>query len=279
MSRNVWQRVGCLAAAVLVALAVRGVAGEPPRETRGPSLERFAPKWNLGDGWVVETTSRPVQVRDDLAKADSKPVQWQFAVDRFEKSLDIDCIRLEVRCLDSASGEPRTSLWIDKQSRSIRRFETQMPVPGGFQTVARSFDFPSGQAAPVLGLLSTLPLELPAFTSAEAKGGQSFFYEMRSGPAEAKALGEVGFAYQVEQQVVSPANGQLKALLGEEFSKDLESRPVVEIRLSGHGYAVSQWWRPELPWAVYSDNGTTVSRLVKVLPRAQAAGTTREPKP
>ena len=132
-----------------LAAAARGAepaAADPARATRSPSFEQLIPKWELGDQWIVETTSRPLQVRGTAAaEAVCKPIQWQFAVARFEKQLTDDCYRVEVKCLAAGAAQPATVLWIDKQSRAIRQIQTQLPVPGGFRTITYNYEFSSGQ--------------------------------------------------------------------------------------------------------------------------------------
>ena len=261
-------------------LAVGGLAGalaaraadQPRRDARSPSFEQLIPRWELGDAWIVETVSQPFQVRGETsAQSRLRPIQWQFAVQRFEKALANDCYRLEVKCLAEGVPQPTTVLWVDKKSRAIRQIQTQIPTPDGFQTVTQSYAFSSGQPSPVLGPMTALPLDLPLFSGDQTKGMQTFTYETHAGPAGTKEVGELGFAHQVEQQVTPVATEQVKGLIHETYTKSLGEQPVVEVQLKSGEQQVRQLWQPGLPWPVYSKNGSTECRLVKVIPSDQKA--------
>jgi len=55
----------------------------------------------------------------------------------------------------------------------------------------------------------------------------------------------------------------VKGLFADIFAKDVAVQETVEVRIKGFDRQVRQLWQKGLPWPVYSDNGTTVSRLVK----------------
>lgn len=237
------------------------------RDTRSPDLQQLIPRWELGDSWIVETVSRPLQTRAEAdPDARCKPIQWQFAVARFEKALTDDCYRLEIKCLAEGPQQPTTVVWVDKESRAIRQIQTQIPTPDGFQTVTQSYEFASGQPSPVLGPISALPLDLPLFSGGGAKGKQTYMYETHTGTPGVKEVGELGFAHQVEQEVQPVENEQVKGLVHETYTKSLTNDPVVEVQLKSGPRQVRQLWQPGLPWPVYSKNSSTECRLVKVIP-------------
>ena len=263
------------AVSLVALLAVGGLVGTlgaraaegPQRDLRSPSFDQLIPRWELGDQWIVETVSQPRQVRgESSAESRIRPIQWQFAVQRFEKALTDDCYRLEVKCLAEGVPRPATVLWVDKKTRAIRKIQTQIPVPEGFQTITQSYAFSSGQPAAVLGPLSALPLDLPRFSGGEAKGMQTFMYETHGGLPGQKEVGELGFAHQVEQQVTPVASEQVKGLIHETYTKSLTEQPVVEVQLKSGDRQVRQLWQPGSPWPVYSKNGSTECRLIKVIP-------------
>jgi hypothetical protein len=176
-----------------------------------------------------------------------------------------DCYRLEITCL--AEGEqPTTVVWVDKKTRAIRQIQTQIPTAEGLQTFTQSYEFSSGQPSPVLGPLSALPLDLPLFAGEGSKGMQTFVYETHAGRRGTKAVGEIGFAHQVQQQVETVSSEQVKGLIHETYTKSLAEQPVVEVELKSGDRQVRQLWQPGLPWPVYSNNGSTECRLVKVIP-------------
>ena len=273
----VWQGVLAVMAG-LAAVWGAAAADLPERDTRSPTFDELMPRWELGDRWVVETVSQPLQVRGETSTQPvCRPIQWQFAVQRFEKSLTDDCYRVEINCLAAGAEQPSTVLWIDRKSRALRQIQTQLPVPGGFRTVTQSYEFAGGQPSPVLGPLTALPVDLPLFLGDQAKGMQTFTYETRMGPPGVKNVGELGFAHQIEQQVTPVASSEVKGLLSDSYAKSLTEQPTVEVRLKAYDRQVRQLWQPGLPWPVYSDSGSTVCRLVKVIPAGQTDEQQREP--
>ena len=266
----------CAGLAVLASLGVTCLvlaADTPPGATRSAAMDQVKPKWNLGDGWVVETATLPIQVRGNLAQmARSRPIQWQFTVQKYEKVIGDDCYRVVVRCLLPGPKQPTTVLWIDSKTQTLRQVQTEVPVAGQFRMLTESYEFRGGQRSPVLAPLTALPVDLPFFQGNKTKGLEKFTYEANVGPAGKKALGDLGFAYEVEQDVSEPSAQHVKSLVPDTFTKDLNTRPVVEVRLRGPGRQVRQLWQAGQPWPIYTDNGTTTSRLVKVIPANTASG-------
>lgn len=253
--------------AVMMILGLASLGRTAPEAERGMvDLRQVKPKWEVGDQWVVETRTLPIQARrEPTGLTRGRPVPWQFTVQQEEKLID-DCYRVEIRCLLEGAPQPVTVLWIDKKSGALRQVQTQFPSADGFRTVTESYDSAGAQPSPVLSMLTALPVDLPAFQGNEAKGLEKYGYESRIGPAGVKNPGELGFAFEVEQEVAQPGAEQVKGLLEEDFAKNLAERPVVEVRLKGVDRQVRQLWQAGLPWPVYADNGTTVARLVKVKP-------------
>lgn len=253
--------------AVLVGLGMACLvrAADPPQGgSRSVDFEQLRPRWQMGDQWTVETVSLPVQVRSPaIAQAKTQPIRWQFAVQKYEKLIGDDCYRVEVRCLEEGQ-QPMTVLWIDKKSHALKQIQTQIPTADGLKTVTESYEFAGGQPSPVLGPLSALPLDLPLFQGGQTKGTQKFNYEANIGPAGEKAVGDLGFTYEVQQDVSEPQAEQVKGLVDDSFKKSLENKPVVEVRLKRFDRQVRQLWQPGQPWPVYCDNGVTTSRLVQI---------------
>ncbi|NUQ63327.1 MAG: hypothetical protein HUU20_12680 [Pirellulales bacterium] len=255
--------------AVLIGLGMACLvwaADPPPAGQRSVDAGQLRPQWQMGDQWIVETVSLPVQVRSaGIAQAKSQPIRWQFAVQKYEKVVSDDCYRVEIRCLEEGQ-QPTTVLWIDKKSQALKQMQTQIPVPGGFRTVSESYEFASGQPSPVLSPISALPVDLPLFQSGQSKGSQTFTYEANVGAAGTKAVGDLGFAYEIQQEIVEAQPDQVKGLVAEGFAKSLENKPVVEVKLKRFDRQVRQLWQPGQPWPVYSSNGTTTCRLIEVIP-------------
>lgn len=268
-----------LLAGGLLSVWPTAILGQPAAEQttqRSAAVQPLVPNWNLGDKWTVEAVGRTVQARRGGALPTMRPIQWQFALSKFEKSLTHDCFRVEVRCLESQDGHPLTVLWVDRDSRTLRQVTTEIPVPGGFQQMTLSYEFEAGQPGPVLGPLTALPIDLPAALASNAKGLEAFQYTASIGPPERKEVGELAFAHDVEQRVAPIPAADVRQLLtgafaksldGESLSKSLSDealteRPVTEVRLKSAGREIRQLWQTGSPWPIYCDNGYCVSRLV-----------------
>jgi hypothetical protein len=258
----------CLtAAAVGLAGGLMLLADDGRQPEPGVGGDRLKPQWQPGDRWVVEARARMNQFREDPDGREQASVPWEFTVKQTEKVGGHDCFRVEARCLLPGPPQPASTLWADAHSLALRQVRTQLPVLGGFRTVTESYQFADGQPAPVLGPLTALPIDLPLFAAAGATGPQSFEYEALSGPAGVKAdVGDVGFAVAVEQSLVPANPAEVTGLLPGPFAKGLGDGPMVEVRLKTSDRLVRQLWQPSKPWPVYADNGSTVARLVQVIP-------------
>jgi len=239
---------------------------KPPEGTKEVREGQFRPRWQVGDSWVVETSSRPVQARtDENNEADPVKVEWKFTVAKVEKVGAHDCFRVEVVALPDADVQPRTVLWVDQKALALRRLQTQERVPGGFSSSTESYDFGDGQPAPVCGSLTVLPIDLPMFVAGKSGGKQTFNYTFAAGGAK-RAPSDVGFEVGIEQSIAAVKPDKVKGLLPPDFRRDLATKPVVEVHLKTSERNVRQIWQPGQPWPVYSNNGQTVSRLVKFTP-------------
>jgi hypothetical protein len=226
--------------------------------------DKLKPHWEVGDQWVVETTSQVQQSgTDGKQKPKSKPIQWQFTVQKPEPNDPKGCYRVEVKCL-TPGRQPAAVLWADQKSLALKRVETQLPVQGQWRKVVESYQSAGDQPSPVLGPLTALPLDMPVFQSG-TKSLQKFTYEAIAGPEGTKAVGDLGFAFEVDQHVAPAGAEQVKGLLHEDFAKELTARPAVEVKLVTSERTVRQLWQPGEPWPSYSSNGRTEARLVKVV--------------
>ena len=244
-------------------------AAQAQQPARPADAAVFRPKWKVGDAWIIETQSRQVQAREatDPARLSTK-LQWKFTVRGIEKLGGRDCFRLGAECLSQQRPQPNVTVWIDTAALALRQIQTQVQVGGEMRTLTESYQFAGEQPTPVLSPLTALPIDLPLFLAGETKGTQTFQYESIPGPAGTKNVGDVGFAFQIEQGMTPADAEKAKGLLNEDFAKSLTTQPVVEVRLKTIDRQVKQLWRTKLPWPAYSDNGTTVARLIKVLPAA-----------
>lgn len=237
----------------------------------GETSDAFRPAWHVGDRWTIETQTRQIQVGEPPAPTPlGKPVRWQFTVQGDEKVGGRDCFQVQVLCqLPADRPQPQTTLWVDAQSLALRQVQTQLTVGGQVRTLTESYQFPGQQPTPVLGPFSALPLDMPLLLGGRTKGTQTFHYEAIPGPGGAKAIGDVGFAFEVTQDLATQSPEKARNLLHGDLIKSLEDRPLLEVKLKTCERSVTQLWQAGTPWPAYSENGTTVARLVDWTPARQ----------
>lgn len=260
---------GSLAAGLLVIGLGTVVPAEPPGPVGQPApQESLKPRWRVGEQWIVETTTRLVQTGADFKSVPTaRPIDWQFTVKGIEKIAGRSCYRLEIRPQDSSGPQPITSIWVDDQTQTLRRVQTQLPVQGELRTITENYEFGEGKPSPVLGPLTALPIDMPLFGAEHARS-LKFSYTAVPGAAESRELGEIGFAVDIEQHIAPVKGEEARNLLHRDLSRDLRARPLVEVRLQSPERKVRQLWQAGLPWPSYSDNGDTSARLIKVFPPA-----------
>jgi hypothetical protein len=258
--------VACLAAALLVLHGGQNLPADPPKETKAadqPQPDKTNARWQVGMKWVVETTTDLTQLGDEAKKKPQKtePINWQFTVVKIEKVHGHDCFRVKVERLvgegDKAEPVPPvTTIWADAQNLTLRQIRTEFVVQGQIREVTESYEFGNGQPAPVMSPLTSIPLDMPLLRpggATKAAGSETFSYAANSGPAGKKALGDVGFAVEIKQDVVEVPAGA-KALGGPDFT----------VKMSSGDRTVTQEWKNDKPWPETSNNGTTTSKLKSV---------------
>jgi hypothetical protein len=235
---------------------------------RGAKTPKNGERWQVGMKWVVESETDLAQLGDAKErKPKVEPIRWQFSVVKIEKVHGHDCYRLEVeRLIDGKTSPPLTTVWADARSLALRQIRTEFVVQGQTREVTESYEFEDGQPAPVMSPLTSIPLDFPLMLAGTSKGTGKFSYAAISGPGGKKALGDVGFAVEIKQNITEAKPDAIKGLVPEDFSKDLSSKPITEVNLSTGDRSVRQLWKDDMPWPVYSNNGTTTSKLIKVTP-------------
>src|SRR5262249_14626855 len=151
--------------------------------------ERYRPRWQVGQQWVVESVNTQMQTRRGPQQAPAaQSLQWQFQVQGVERIGPRDCFRIQVGCQHGGQQQPMTTLWMDQQSLALQQLQTQLPVQGGFRTITESYRTAGGQPAPVIAPLTVLPLEMPVLLQG-GKGLEKFTYEATAGTFGTKAVG------------------------------------------------------------------------------------------
>jgi hypothetical protein len=227
--------------------------------------QSLRPRWQVGDRWVVESATRQVQVAEPTARARCV-VRWQFEVKAIEKLDGQDCFRIEA----APEGGAVSVLWIDRQSLAVRQVQAGIVVGGRVQFLTENYRAMAGEASPLLSPLPALPIDLPAFPAGETKALGQYTYEAATGTVGQKAVGQIGFAIAVDQEITSAAAPQVKSLATDPFVKDITAKPTVGVRLKGPNGVVRQLWQPGVPWPICSENGATTARLIQFKP-ARAA--------
>jgi hypothetical protein len=248
----------------------------PANENLQP--ETYRPHWKVGQRWTIAVKTLQSQAGEPISTNGVKDiVQWQFEVRAIEMIENHNCFKVEIKCL-AAATDAVTTLWVDEQSMTLRRVQTQLPVAGGLRTVTENYSSASGQPFPAFAPLTVPPLELPLFLGG-TKGTQTFAYEASGTPTTEKAVDDVQFSFSVDQQFTQPPADKIKSLVPAEYSKDLTQKPVIEVQLKAAGTQVRQLWQAGLPWPVYSNNGIAESRLIEVQAPAKPPAESKEKSP
>lgn len=257
---------GSLCLALLAVAKYRGdLQADPKPESNKAAAPEDAlkPRWQVGQRWIVETISTPIQNADGETPKPGKPVKWQFKVARREQVAGRDCFRVEITCQTNEDA-PKTTIWVDEKSLALRQVEAGMLVQGEVRMVKERYEFEKGSPSPVVGPLSALPLDLPLFSSVRPRSGK-YGYKAVALDADDKGSEDAPFTVEVEQQI-TPANAAVaRGLLNEDDKRDTKTS-TYEVRLKSPERDVRQLWRPGMPWPSYSSNGSTTARLIKVLP-------------
>ena len=270
--------------------AAMWLATADAQKDKDPDPEKFRPKWQTGDKWVVETASKPLQMRfsaapvkDKVGKAkEPEPVKvrWQFTVAKKEKREGVMCYRVNIACLKTRDipdpeKQPTVTLWVNIKSMVVVGFQTRTPDRDGFTTLTETYQSDSKQPTPVIvGPLTALPLDMPLFLTGKARGDK-FTYQAMSGPPGKRAADDVAFGVSIAQKVAAPSTRSLKNL-PEAYSRDLKKQPVIEVELKTDDRRVRQLWQVGQPWPVFSSNGSTTARLLSYQP-AKAKDRTESP--
>lgn len=247
------------------------VAAKPAAKLRSADLERVLPRWNLRDEWTVETVTKRMQKRKPLeAGALVSPIQWRFAVSKFEKTLGADCFRIEVDCLARDDGHPRSVLWFDRQSLALRRMATEFPTRSGYRVITASYVHDPDQPSPVVDMAAALPIAAPLFHSRHAKGIDRFEYRTVFNPEE-KALDDTPFSHAITQSARKLSPKEARAVIdgvfagradGSRFAKSLSDEGAIEVVLKSGPRQIRQLWQQQKPWPVFCDNGYSACQLI-----------------
>lgn len=236
-----------------------------PHNAAELDLASLKPNWEIGDCWIVQTRTRRPQVVDTLEASRFGPaIQWRFTVQNQVQLADETCYLVEVRPTMDQRGDLSVLLWFERNWLALRQFQLQHRVGGNVHTVTEQYRPTIGQTAPVLGPLTVLPIDIPAFTPAGSKSDGNFGYTVEYGPTGAKQAGGLRFAFRVQQRTTIPKAEEIKDVLSQIGAKSGETPLLLKVELQRFDRRICQWWRAGHPWPVYCDNGATTARLISV---------------
>ncbi len=233
-------------------------------QRQGQTFVNIGPNWKIGTSWTVETAN--LQKQGSVQKQ-ATPVAWVFTVVGETKIVDRDCFEVAIRCNDKSDRQPRVSIWVDKHSGMLMRLTTLTLVKGQWRSFTETYSVPQGQSTAVLGAIPSLPLDMPLFTQGNrSKDIDGMAYQVLQGPPGVKNIGESSFTYKINQSVKPVSEEQKKKFAGaKSLDLPVDFTDAVEVELQGGSKnQVRQVWAPGSPWPVYSNNGSSESRLIRV---------------
>jgi hypothetical protein len=223
-------------------------------------LAKFKPQWQVGQTWIVETTTTLLQHGDDLACVRRvQTVRWSFQVEQIEPVLDEPCFRLIAKPVGLHPQGMGVRLWATVDNLTLRRVEIDFIAAGETRTLCETFQGLATPTYPAQAPFVLLPLDLPCWETIAAKEPGVFSYEVIPGDPEKKEPGGLRFRYHIEQKTVDPAQlakGQAgtdgKAITGERIGIELKT-PLGQVK---------QVWQSGQPWPIWATNGRTQARLI-----------------
>jgi hypothetical protein len=245
-------------------LQIQSPAQNQIQQQQNAAYPKVGPHWQIGTTWRVETTNLQ---RQSTMQRQSKPVVWIFTVVGESKIVGRDCYEVVIQCQEEADRQPHISIWLDRASGMLMRVTTKTLVRGQWRTLTETFAVPEGKSVAVLGTVPSLPLDMPLFTAETgSKDIDGMTYEIVTGTKGAKNLGEVGFTCKIEQTIKPVSDDPLQVPAGAKaLGGTINLKDAVEVELkNGSTKRVRQLWLPGKPWAIYSTNGVSESRLLDV---------------
>lgn len=238
------------------------------QQSQQQTFVKIGPKWKIGTSWVVETKNLQNPISQ---KQESEPVHWTFIVAGEAKIGNRDCYEIRIRCNDPSNRQPRVAIWVDKHSGMLMRTTTQQLVQNQWQSFTDNYSVPEGKSTAVLGTIPSLPLDMPLFTDdSRSKDIEGMSYELIPGNKGSKNLGEVDFAFRLNQSIKPISDEKSKSLAKDPRAKslpetvDLQNAVEVELQSGLSKSTVRQVWSSDLPWPVFSTNGISESRLIEI---------------
>jgi hypothetical protein len=276
-----------IASALLVGLAGTGLIAQQqsqqqqkpaqqqspqPVQQQKPTYVQVGSKWQTGTTWAVEARNLQTQ---GFQQQQQKTVQWVFTVAGETKFAGQDAFVINIRCKDGGETAPRVTIWVAKQSGMLLKTQTQQYIQGQWKTFTDSYAATKGldgntKPVAVLGTIPALPLDMPVFGVERSKDMEGMSYELISGNGNQKqSVKQVCFVYRVNQNVKPLAEDKAKTLFANPAATKAVDNPIdlskaVEVEIQSGAKKIQQVWTPDAPWAVYSNNGVSESRLISI---------------
>lgn len=221
------------------------------------------PDWSVGDTWVVETRTAPVQERVSNEKTNNIKLLWRFEVVGIDDLRGRPHKQIEVKPIRDGRVNPRIRFWTDAKTGFLSKVERQIPFGGKFRQMVQEYESTIGGYAPAMPEITGLPIDLPAFLPPGSKKIGNFQVVSKSG-GQAKRIGGLTFATNIRQSLTKPNQQTVtQSNQGKPASKALlNPDELVEVVIDSQTRKVRQLWKKGANWPEYVDNGRTKSWLL-----------------
>jgi hypothetical protein len=214
------------------------------------------PGWTAGDRWVVKSIYYHAE---KAVPYWSEPLFWQFEVKGQQMLEGKNCLVIE------AHGVPEVDEWgrlyLALPGLSPVLLEGHITSHGEEKIVRTPFE--GEKPLPVTPHVTTIPFALPALPIVlpeEDAVSRSSRHIVKGNSA---SRGCIGSSLQVEQKVEAAGSagaGKLPDLSG----AVTPAGPLYRVTLEAPREKITQYWSEDLPWYLYSEDGTSRSWLWKI---------------
>lgn len=248
-----------IAWALMLTMASASLALAPARQ--------LLPQWKKGDSWTLKTEYREVAHRDGHDQLSwSKPVTFQYTVSnrKEEGGRTVYTIQAQPKAQHTGFATELTMV-AEGGKLSCTKVRTLHLRQGKFVTEENTF----AAGSPVFTESSIIPYDAPAFPLVQpAELNASNFLSVKKKFQRVEEMGGLKFA-KVQSQLVKPAGAVSNYVDADgkavDFAVPVEASRVFPVEMAEEttGTKIVQYWAEGLPWAAYSENGSSRSWLVR----------------
>jgi hypothetical protein len=216
----------------------------------------ISPTWHAGDRWVVKSTYYHAEKASPYW---SEPLFWQFEVKGQEMLEGKNCMVIEAHGIPEVDEWGRLYLALPGMAPVL--LEGHMRSHGEEKIVRTAFE--GEKPLPVTPHISTIPFVLPAFPVAVPEGDAASLSSRHIVKGHSASRGCIGSSSEIDQKVEaagSPGAEGLPDLTGAVSP----AGSLYRVTLQAPREKITQYWAEDLPWFLYSEDGTSRSWLWKV---------------